>query len=64
MNKVFDTLSPREKEALLVLKMNVLDGLEYRKIAKIVNRSNDTLRQSSLRIKRILRNKLSEALQN
>ena len=63
MKEVFDTLSPREKEALLVLKMNVLDGLEYRKIAKIVNRSNDTLRQSSLRIKRILKNKLSEALQ-
>jgi len=63
MKEVFDTLSPREKEALLVLKMNVLDGLEYRKIAKIVNRSNDTLRQSSSRIKRILRNKLSEALQ-
>ena len=64
MNKVFDTLSPREKEALLVLKMNVLEDLEYHKIAKIVNKSNESLRQSSLRIKRILRNKLSEALQN
>jgi len=64
MNKVFDTLSPREKEALLVLKMNVLDGLEYRKIAKIMNKSNDTLRQGSVRLRKVLRIKLSEALQN
>jgi len=64
INKVFDTLSPREKELLLVLKMNVLDDLEYHKIANIVNKSNDSLRQGSSRIKKILRNKLSEALQN
>ncbi len=63
MNEVFDTLSPREKELLLVLKMNVLDGLEYHKISKIVNKSNDTLRQGSVRIRKVLRNKLSEALQ-
>lgn len=64
INKVFDTLSPREKELLLVLKMHILDGLEYHKISKIMNKSNDTLRQSSSRIKKVLRNKLSEALQN
>lgn len=64
INKVFDTLSPREKEALLVFKMNVLDGLEYRKIAKIMNKSNDTLRQGSVRLRKVLRIKLSEALQN
>jgi len=63
LNKVFDTLPPREKEALLVLKMNVLDDLEYHKISKIVNRSNDSLRQDSCRIKKILRNKLSGVLQ-
>ena len=63
INKVFDTLSPREKELLSVLKMNVLDGLEYHKISKITNKTNDTLRQGSVRIKRVLRNKLSEALQ-
>ena len=63
LNKVFDTLSPREKEALLVLQLNVLDDLEYHKISKIVNRSNDSLRKGSSRIKKILRNKLSEALQ-
>lgn len=64
INKVFDTLSPREKEALLVFKMNVLDGLEYHKISKIMNKSNDTLRQGSTRLRKILRNKLIEALQN
>ena len=64
ISEVFETLSPREKELLLVLKMNVLDDLEYHKIAKILNKSNDSLRQGSSRIKKILRNKLSEALQN
>jgi RNA polymerase sigma-70 factor (ECF subfamily) len=64
LNKVFDTLSPREKEALLVLKMNVLEDLEYHKIAKIMNKSNDTLRQGSVRLRKVLRIKLSEALQN
>ena len=63
INDVFDTLSPREQEALSVLKMHVLDGLKYEEISEIVNKSNDSLRQSSLRIKKVLRNKLSEALQ-
>ena len=62
LNKVFDTLSPREKEALLVLKMNVLDGIEYYKIAKIMNKSNDTLRQSSVRLRKVLREKLAAEL--
>jgi DNA-directed RNA polymerase specialized sigma24 family protein len=44
--------------------MHDIDGLEYKEISKITGMSNDSLRQSSLRIKRILRNKLSEALQN
>jgi hypothetical protein len=60
---VFDTLSPRDKEALLVLQLNVMDDIEYHKIAKIINKSNDSLRQDSCRIKKILRNKLSGALQ-
>ena len=63
LKKVFDTLSPRDKEALLVLQLNVLDEIQYHKISKIVNRSNDSLRQDSCRIKKILRNKLSGALQ-
>jgi hypothetical protein len=61
---VFDTLSPRDKEALLVLQLNVMDEIEYHKISKIVDRSNDSLRQDSCRIKKVLRNKLSYALQN
>jgi RNA polymerase sigma-70 factor (ECF subfamily) len=64
LNKVFDTLSPRDKEALLVLQLNVMDEIEYHKISKIVDRSNDSLRQDSCRIKKVLRNKLSYALQN
>jgi hypothetical protein len=60
---VFDTLSPRDKEALLVLQLNVMDEIEYHKISKIINKSNDSLRQDSCRIKKILRNKLSGALQ-
>ena len=62
LNEVFDTLSPREKELLLVLKMNVLEGLEYHKISKIMNKSNDTLRQGSVRIRRILKEKLASEL--
>jgi RNA polymerase sigma-70 factor (ECF subfamily) len=63
LKMVFDTLSPRDKEALLVLQLNVLDEIQYHKISKIVNRSNDSLRQDSCRIKKILRNKLSGVLQ-
>lgn len=64
IDSVFDQLPPNQQEALLVLKMNVLEDLEYHKISKIMNKSNDSLRQSSTRIKKVLRNKLSYALQN
>ena len=62
IESIFDELPPHQKEALSILKMNVLDDLEYHKISKIVNRSNDSLRQSSKRIKKILREKLAAEL--
>ncbi len=64
LKEIVSLLPPNQRELFDILKMHDIDGLEYKEISKITGMSNDSLRQSSLRIKRILRNKLSEALQN
>jgi RNA polymerase sigma-70 factor (ECF subfamily) len=64
LKEIVSLLPPNQRELFDILKMHDIDGLEYKEISKITGKSNDSLRQSSLRIKRILRNKLSEALQN
>ena len=64
IEEILSLLPPNQRELFNILKMHDIDGLEYKEISKITGRSNDSLRQGSLRIKRILRNKLSEALQN
>jgi RNA polymerase sigma factor (sigma-70 family) len=63
IEEILSLLPPNQRELFNILKMHDIDGLEYKEISKITGRSNDSLRQGSLRIKRILRNKLSEALQ-
>ena len=63
LKEIVSLLPPNQRELFDILKMHDIDGLEYKEISKITGRSNDSLRQGSLRIKRILRNKLSEALQ-
>ena len=63
IEEILSLLPPNQRELFDILKMHDIDGLEYKEISKITGRSNDSLRQGSLRIKRILRNKLSEALQ-
>ena len=64
IEEILSLLPPNQRELFNILKMHDIDGLEYKEISKITGRSNDSLRKGSLRIKRILRNKLSEALQN
>ena len=63
IEEILSLLPPNQRELFNILKMHDIDGLEYKEISKITGRSNDSLRQGSLRIKRILRDKLSEALQ-
>ena len=62
--EIASSLHPKQRELFKVLQMHELDGLEYKEISKITGMTNDSLRQGSLRIKKILRIKLSEALQN
>jgi RNA polymerase sigma-70 factor (ECF subfamily) len=64
IEEILSLLPPNQRELFDILKMHDIDGLEYKEISKITGRSNDSLRQGSIRIKKILRNKLSEALQN
>jgi RNA polymerase sigma factor (sigma-70 family) len=64
LKEIVSLLPPNQRELFDILKMHDIDGLEYKEISKITGRSNDSLRQGSIRIKKILRNKLSEALQN
>lgn len=64
LEEIVSSLPPKQRELFKVLQMHELDGLEYKEISKITGITNDSLRQSSLRIKKILRIKLSEALQN
>ena len=62
--EIASSLHPKQRELFKVLQMHELDGLEYKEISKITGMTNDSLRQGSSRIKKILRIKLSEALQN
>jgi hypothetical protein len=39
-----------------------LDGIEYHKIATIMNKSNDSLRQGTKRLRKILKEKLTAEL--
>jgi RNA polymerase sigma-70 factor (ECF subfamily) len=64
LKEIVSFLPPNQRELFDILKMHDIDGLEYKEISIITGRSNDSLRQGSIRIKKILRNKLSEALQN
>jgi RNA polymerase sigma-70 factor (ECF subfamily) len=64
LKELVSLLPPNQRELFDILKMHDIDGLEYKEISKITGKSNDSLRQGSIRIKKILRNKLSEALQN
>jgi RNA polymerase sigma-70 factor (ECF subfamily) len=64
IEEIASSLSPNQRELFKVLQMHELDGLQYKEISKITGITNDSLRQSSSRIKKILRIKLSEALQN
>lgn len=59
---VLDELSPQQKEALDILKLHAIKKLDYEEISKIKNKSNDSCRAASCRIKKVLRNKLSETL--
>ena len=64
IEEIVSLLPPNQRELFKVLQMHELDGLQYKEISKITGITNDSLRQSSSRIKKILRIKLSEALQN
>jgi len=64
LKEIVSLLPPNQRELFDILKMHDIDGLEYKEISKITGITNDSLRQSSSRIKKILRIKLSEALQN
>ena len=64
IEEIVSLLPPKQRELFKVLQMHELDGLQYKEISKITGITNDSLRQSSSRIKKILRIKLSEALQN
>ena len=61
---IFNSLSPNQKEALDILILNKVNGLNYDEISVIKKLSNDSCRQRTTRIRKVLREKLSEALQN
>jgi RNA polymerase sigma-70 factor (ECF subfamily) len=62
LESVFDTLTPQQKESLEVLKLFAIDGLNYDEISDIKNLSNDSCRQRTTRIRKVLRQKLTETL--
>lgn len=64
IERIVSELSPKQRESFDAMKLHDLDGLEYSEITKIINRSNDSLRKGTSRLKITLREKLSDTLQN
>lgn len=64
IERIVSELSPKQRESFDAMKLHDLDGLEYSEITKIINRSNDSLRKGTSRLKIILMEKLDDTLQN
>ncbi len=64
IERIVSELSPNQREFFEAIKLHDLDGLDYAQITKIINRSNDSLRAGTCRLRKILREKLSDTLQN
>lgn len=64
IERIVSELSPKQRESFEAIKLHYLDGLDYAQITKIINRSNDSLRAGTCRLKKILIEKLSDTLQN
>ena len=62
LDDVFDTLNPQQKEALEVFKLKYINGFDYDEISNLKNLSNDSCRQRTTRIRKVLKQKLTETL--
>ena len=62
LEAVFETLTPQQKEALEIFKLFTLNGLNYDEISSLKNLSNDSCRQRTSRIRKVLKQKLTETL--
>lgn len=62
LEAVFESLTPQQKEALEIFKLFALNGLNYDEISSLKNLSNDSCRQRTSRIRKVLKQKLTETL--
>jgi RNA polymerase sigma-70 factor (ECF subfamily) len=62
LEAVFESLTPQQKEALEIFKLFALNGLNYDEISSLKNISNDSCRQRTSRIRKVLKQKLIETL--
>ncbi len=62
IDDILDTLSLSQKESLDIFKLHIIEQRNYEEISKIKNKSNDSCRAASCRIKKVLNTKLSETL--
>lgn len=62
MELVFDNLPLNQKELLDILKLHLIENKNYEEISEIKNKSNDSCRAGSCRIKKVLKTKLTETL--
>ena len=62
IDDILDTLSLSQKESFDIFKLHIIEQRNYEEISKIKNKSNDSCRAASCRIKKVLNTKLSETL--